>query len=207
MPLALPLRVCVCSTAMNSPVKVSLPKLSEKYRIFADTYIETGNAAESARRSGSRSKHPGIQGYKILKRPEIIAYLEAKRHQIQESEEDLNTRIIDEFKKLAFANIADFITVDEDGRPQIDFSTATEEQLAVITSVKSKKTKRYNSKGEHIATDDEAGFRMADKYRGLENLARITGLLKDGEHRVVVDVADRLLAARARLAGSGSLGD
>lgn len=113
--------------------------------------------------------------------------------------EELSNKVIQELHDMAFANIADFITVDEAGLPQVDFSTATPEQLKAITSIKTKLSTRYDKDGNQVGTEQEANFGLADKYRGLELLGKHLGLFKADEQRVVVDVADRLLAARRRL--------
>lgn len=99
---------------------------------------------------------------------------------------------------LAFANIEDLIVIDENGLPQVDFSTATRDQLAAVTRITNKRREVYNGKGEHVATEEQSGFVLADKYRGLELLGRHVGLFKNEEQRVVVDVADRLLQSRER---------
>jgi hypothetical protein len=109
-------------------------------------------------------------------------------------------RILAELDKLAFASIEPFIRIDDEGLPQVDFSNATPEQLSAITSVQTKRRKIYNGKGDHIATEDNARFTLADKYRGLELLGKAEGLFSNDKVEVVVDVADRLLAARQRFA-------
>ena len=47
--------------------------LTPKQKAFADYYIETGNASESARRAGY--KQPQVQGAQNLEKPSIIAYI------------------------------------------------------------------------------------------------------------------------------------
>lgn len=136
----------------------------------------------------------------MLKRPDVAEYLAHRVGEATEEAEELSTQVIKELKTLAFSNIADFITWDSDGQPQIDFSNATPEQLKAIASVKSKSTQRFDNKGKHIATEREAAFTMVDKKGSLELLGRHLGLFKTEEQRVVLDVADRLLAARRRLA-------
>lgn len=105
---------------------------------------------------------------------------------------------------MAFANIADFITVDANGHPQVDFSTATPEQLRAITSVASKNRSIYDKDGRKVADEQTSRFTMADKYKGLELLGKHIGMFKEPETRVVLDVADRLLLARRRLASLGA---
>ena len=174
--------------------------LSGKHKAFADAYIATGNASESARRAGYSSQCAGVTGHKLLRRPDVQEYLANMTAKVHEAEEeDLRDRVNKELSTLAFANIADFISIDDDGTPRVDLSNATPEQLRAIASVKSKTRKIYNKEGEHIATETESAFAMSDKYRGLELIGKTLGMFKADEQRLVVDVADRLLAARGRL--------
>lgn len=53
-------------------------KLKEKHKAFADFYIETGNAAESARRAGYSEKTARQQGARMLTNVDIAAYIEKR---------------------------------------------------------------------------------------------------------------------------------
>lgn len=176
-----------------------LPKLKDNHRVFADHYLLSGNAAESYRKSGGKGFHASLGGYKCLNRPDVQAYLAIKREQSSEEVTDLHAKVLRELDTMAFSNIADFITV-RNGIPEVDFSTATPDQLRAIASVKTKHRSIRDNKGKVIATETESGFALADKYRGLELIGKHLGMFKADEQRVVIDVADRLLQARRRLA-------
>lgn len=191
--------------------------LDPKHKKFCDEYLRTNRKGASARAAGYSPNSSHTEASRLLKRPDVqqylayrVAELTAKEDAVETQAKDtLDNRIINELETLAFANISDFITIDENGKPQIDFSGATPEQLKAIASVKSKTSRKFNSKGEHIATDQESAFTLADKYRGLELLAKHRGLFKAEEHKITLDVADRLIAARRRalLLGSDDIVD
>ena len=176
--------------------------LHPQHKLFADKYLSCGNITQSAKDAGYSERSAHTSGHRLLKRPDVQEYLAQRGEELSTETKDLQTRWLEETERLAFASIADFIRIDEYGKPQVDFSNATEEQLRAIAAVKSKSRKVYNNKGEHIATEDEASFVLGDKYRGLDMIAKHLGLYKAEEQRVVVDVADRLLAARQRLAAA-----
>jgi hypothetical protein len=82
-------------------------------------------------------------------------------------------RIIRELAKIAFANIGDFIAVQEDGSAIVDFGTATREQMASLKSVEI---------DERTIEGAAAGVRkvkvsMSDKRQALMDLAKIMRLL------------------------------
>lgn len=182
-------------TEQKSPIT-----LQPKHKLFADKYLVCGNASESAVHAGYSKRSRGVTGSKLLARPDIKLYLAEQTEKLSANTEDIQSRWLKEVEALSFASIGDFISIDEDGHPQVDFSTATPEQLKAIASVASKQRNYYDNRGNKIGDEKSSRFAMADKYRGLDMIARHLGLYKEAEQRVVVDVADRLLAARQRFA-------
>jgi phage terminase small subunit len=186
---------------------VIIVPLLDRHKKFADEYLRTNNATAAYRLVYPDAKAPHVSAHKWLKRPDITEYLahaaaklSAPRDEAAEKGRELDNRVIQELSTLAFANIADLIVIDSDGQPSFDLSKATREQLSAIANLKTKTTKRYDGKGQHVATDTELAISIADKYRGLELLGKHRGLFKADEQRVVLDVADRLLNARRRVA-------
>jgi phage terminase small subunit len=53
-------------------------KLTEKQKRFADYYIETGNATESAKRAGYSENTATVMGYENLTKPYIKQYIEER---------------------------------------------------------------------------------------------------------------------------------
>lgn len=53
-------------------------KLTEKQKRFADYYIETGNATESAIKAGYSGKTAKEMGYENLTKPHIKGYIDAR---------------------------------------------------------------------------------------------------------------------------------
>lgn len=180
---------------MNKPTHIVL---DPKYKIFADTFLATGEKGKSARKAGFSARSAHVTANRLLKRADVQAYLQAQAAKVTEETEDIQSKVMNELSAMAFANIADFIRIDADGEPQVDFTGATPEQLRAIKSVASKRRTTTSRSGD-VTTEQESKFEMADKYRGLELIMRRTGMLQGEEHKITIDVADRLLAARARL--------
>ena len=57
-------------------------KLTEKQKRFVDYYVETGNAAEAARRAGYKTK-PNVQGAQNLAKPSIKAAIDARLKELE----------------------------------------------------------------------------------------------------------------------------
>ena len=109
--------------------------------------------------------------------------------------EQINT----ELTRLAFANVADIISVAPDGRPIIDLSATSREALASIASISSTTRTTYAPDGRVVAVDTTTRVQLADKLKALELQGRTLGMFKPVELHVTLDLADRLLAARERL--------
>jgi zinc-binding dehydrogenase/terminase small subunit-like protein len=87
-------------------------------------------------------------------------------------------RIIRELAKIAFGNIGDFITVQDDGSLVVDFGTATREHMASLKSVEI---------GERTIDGAAAGVRrvkinLSDKRQALMDLAKIARMLPADRH-------------------------
>lgn len=59
-------------------------KLTVKQRRFVDAYIETGNAAEAARRAGYKSRNADVMGRENLRKPTVRKVLEARLKEIED---------------------------------------------------------------------------------------------------------------------------
>jgi hypothetical protein len=87
-------------------------------------------------------------------------------------------RIIRELAKIGFANIGDFIAVEEGGGAIVDFGTATREQMASLKSIEI---------DERMIDGPAAGVRkikisLSDKRQALMGLAKIARILPADGH-------------------------
>nr|DAS02671.1 MAG TPA: Terminase small subunit [Caudoviricetes sp.] len=59
--------------------------LTPKQKAFADEYLKCGNATEAAKKAGYKEKAAYATGAENLKKPQIIAYIEERQKQIDDS--------------------------------------------------------------------------------------------------------------------------
>lgn len=165
--------------------------LSKKYRDFAAAYVETGNASEAARRSGYKGERPDQVGYEYLRKPEIIAEIEALTRLIMPPHE-----VIQRMAARARSSIADvldlpFIGPMPEGQPpqttnhwSIDLIKA--QQTGAIHQIKKIKQGKYGLEVEMyepLPAQEQIG-----KYHGLFiDRTEITG--KDGAPLNVTNTA------------------
>lgn len=61
-----------------------MKSLTVKQRRFVDAYIETGNAAEAARRAGYKSRNADVMGRENLRKPTVRKILKARLKEIED---------------------------------------------------------------------------------------------------------------------------
>ena len=185
---------------MSAPTDIVVPEIrNPKHKMLADIYLRGGSATQAAIEAGYSVRTAGVQGAGILKRPEVAAYVRHHKATSTEITGISSEQITKELKSIALSNVADFTRLDDEGNLQVDFSRATREQLAAVSSVKTKHRTIYDNRGNAIATEQQSEFKLWDKLRAAELLGKDLGMFKEPEQRVVVDVADRLLRARSRV--------
>lgn len=63
-----------------------MKSLTVKQRRFVDAYIETGNAAEAARRAGYKSRNADVMGRENLRKPTVRKVLEARLKELEDAQ-------------------------------------------------------------------------------------------------------------------------
>ena len=97
-------------------------KLTAKQRLFADEYIKSGNATQSAIKAGYASKSAYRTGADNLRKPQIKSYIDAKMaeiesHKIADAKEVLQfyTRVLreEETEEVVLPTGDDVVTVEK----------------------------------------------------------------------------------------------
>lgn len=193
-------------SAQKSVVDKSGPLTLADFR-FCELIMQGKTTIEAEIGAGFSPKSAAATGSRRLYKAKIQGYLAELRAAKAKILEPLRDKVTKELERLAFANIDDYIHVDEEGLPQVDFTNATREHLSAVTSVKTKRRTIYNAKGDVVGVEKEAAFTLADKYKGLELLGRDIGMFKPADQTITIDIADRLLEARKRYAQLEVLSD
>ncbi len=83
-------------------------------------------------------------------------------------------RIMEELGKIAFANMADFMQIGEDGEPFLDFTGMDRDQAAAISELVVEDY--YEGRGEDAKEVKRVRYKLSDKQGALEKLAKILGM-------------------------------
>lgn len=152
-------------------------KLTQKQRLFADEYIKSGNATQSAIKAGYSPKTVRSIGQENLTKPDIKAYIDAKMaeiesHKIADAKEVLEfyTRVLrgEEKEEVPMATAEDVITIEK--------SPSIKDKISVAKEL----MKRYplsdpivQAQLKKLEIDTEISKQKAAAYKNDNNFTKI----------------------------------
>lgn len=159
--------------------------LTPKQQRFVAEYLGELNATQAAIRAGYSAKTADREGYRLLRKAEIAAAVQAGKSK-QIAAADLSAaRVLEELRRLAFADLRRLFDEHGNLKPLTQLSA---EDAAAIASIEVVKKNLTAGDGK---VDTVVKIRAWDKTRGLEMLAKHFALLTDV---VRVDESDALIA-------------
>lgn len=166
-------------------------KLNPKQQRFCEEYIIDLNATQAALRAGYCANTVNKSGPANLVKVGIrdeICRLKAKRSERTEIKVD---DVVWELAKIGFSNLADYMTVDEDGEMHLkDFEQIDRSKLAAVESIKVNMTRNKDGEREYITTQ----FKLHSKINALEQLGKHLGIYeRDNEQRVPKEIINLLV--------------
>jgi phage terminase small subunit len=110
--------------------------LSPRHERFVAEFLRDGNATRAYVRAGYAARGAQPSASRLLRDPRIEAAVDAGRQRIAQALAVTAERMTQEYAKIAFANVGDFVSVDDDGRLRIDLEKASQAQRAGIVELK-----------------------------------------------------------------------
>lgn len=150
--------------------------LNPRETLFCRQYATDFNGTRSAKEAGYSEKTAASIASENLTKPKIqafLAYLQAPRLEKLEVTADW---ILEQYKNMASVNLADFVTITEDGLAVTDLSTATRDQLYGLDAIKIVQLPpEYEDGPEPLKVE----LKLADRKGALDVLAKRLGILKE----------------------------
>ena len=166
-------------------------KLTPKQKLFVKEYLIDFNATKAAIRAGYSKKTAHSIGSENLTKPEILLCLQNEVSAKIEKIDDLSDSIIKELKKIAFSDIKDFLSFDENG---VTFHDSDDVDGTVISEVLS--TETITGKGEDANKRVQLKMKLHDKIKALELLGRYKMLFTDKQVNTTVTFEEFLKQIR-----------
>ena len=191
-------------------------KLTPKQARFVQEYLIDLNAAQAAIRAGYSAKTARVIGHENLTNPDIAAAIEKAMAERAERTRLTADWVVDELRKLAGANMADYMRSTPEGDPYLDFSRLTRDQTAALAEVTVEDF--VDGRGEDARAVKRVKFKLHDKRAALVDLGRHLGLFEI-KHRIegkievegssAREIVTSLIArlSSARTAGGGNSSD
>ena len=154
-----------------------MTELTPKQARFVNEYLIDLNATQAAIRSGYSERTAKSQGQRLLTHVDIKASIASRQHELAETCEVTQERIIRELAKLGFSNQLDYMSVDGNGSPFVDLSTLTRDQAAAIQEFTSETY--CDGSGDGVREVKKIRLKLADKRGALVDLGRHLNMFAD----------------------------
>jgi len=169
-----------------------VPELTEKQKRFVDEYLVDLNGTQAAIRAGY-SPRTANNSYSILQRPQVQQYLRKRRNELQKKIEITAENIVAELAKIGFADIADFISIEEEINPETGIPFR---YVAVKRTRDMPQAKRAAIAGIK-QTSQGIEVKLYNKVEALELLGKHLGLFdkQDEASRMALKKLDSILSS------------
>lgn len=175
--------------------------LNPKQQQFVVEYLVDLNATQAAIRAGYSPKTAGVQGFDLLRKPEIAAAIESLRNEHAKKTGLTVERVLTEAMRLAFFDIRKL--TDAEGNP-IPINQLDDDTAAAIQGLELATERSRDEDGSGTVVRK---YKLADKNAALERLFKHLGLFqKDNDQnnpakalQALLDVVD---GSKLPLAGS-----
>lgn len=138
--------------------------LKRNDKIWADTYIATGNRVLSALAIGDVAERAGIVAHNMMSKPSVKSYVDGRFQKMAQDKTDLAERVRDELAQMAFANIADYVSLDHNGNAVVDLTTVTRDQMAAVSEVTTIEYENGTIKTKIKLTDKQNALNLLGKH-------------------------------------------
>lgn len=153
-------------------------ELTLKQELFAQRFVETGNASESYRQAYEAedwsSEAVNVEASRLCRHPNVsprikhLQQLALKRHEVTFD------RMVSEYAKLAFLDIRKAFTPDGDLRPIVDLDDDT---AAAVAGVEFEEIFDRGKEGrEHVGRIHK--IKLSDKRGALDSLSKLLGFVR-----------------------------
>lgn len=157
--------------------------LNTKQRLFAYEYVKDFNATKAAKRCGYSKKTARQQGTRLLSKVAIkkaINKLVKKRTDKAIMDRD---EMLRELTIIGRSDLRDYVDIDPDtGAIRVKgFENMPEMTSRALKAIKEDRVIKEDADGHKVTVFDKIRFELHDKLKGIELLAKLEGMLKEGD--------------------------
>lgn len=140
--------------------------MTPKQASFVQEYLVDLNATQAAIRAGYSPKSAEVEGCRLLKNAKVAQAI-AKAQSVRAERLEISAdRVAQEYARIAFAQMSDFVTFGPDGVTVRDLGDLTPDQVAAVAEVSQTTTQGGGS----------IKFKLHDKLAALNALTKHLGM-------------------------------
>jgi phage terminase small subunit len=147
-------------------MRPTIDPLDPREERFVTLYVENPNGTQAAIAAGYAPRSAHVTASRLLKRAKIRDAIARRNAELMVELDFTPQRIVREIAKVAGMNAADFVSIDDDGKPHLDLTGVKRAQMAAVASVDSETTE-FGVK---------ARIKTHDKLKALDMLAKMARL-------------------------------
>lgn len=171
--------------------------ITRRQQLFVREYLVDLNGAEAAIRAGYKPDNAKVVASTMLAKPEIRAAVSRLQRKSFERVDINAAEVLRELGAIAFSNMADFISVGEDGLPVLNLSKLDRDQWAAVSEYTEDATGGQNDGERRLVVRRKV--KLTAKVEALALLAKHFGLVKEKvEHDLSDRLVEKLAAGRGR---------
>lgn len=161
------------------------PELNDRQKLFVQHYVADQNATQAAIRAGYSEKSAEVTGHRLLRNAKIARFIEkAQGEQVKRIQFDSDD-VLRELGRIGFSNMLDYMRVDENGVPRLDFSNITRDQAAAISELNIEDDIIRDKEGNEIGLRRKTKFKLYNKQPALNDLAKHFNLFKEDNNKTM----------------------
>ena len=148
--------------------------LTPKQQLFVAEYLVDLNATQAAIRAGYSPKTSEQQGSRLLSNAKVQEAIQTARNDRSSRLQVTADRVLEEYAKIAFFDPRRLY--DSKGQP-IDLRSLDDDTAAAIVGLEI--TEEFAGEEEELRAIIVKKYRLADKVRALDSIARHLGMFQD----------------------------
>lgn len=153
--------------------------LTPKQRRFVEEYLIDLNATQAAIRAGYSQRRAQEIGWQLLHKTAVQVAIQAAMDERSKRTEITQDMVVKELALIGFANMADFVKVDDSGMIQANpLDTLEDGKSRIIRKVREKRVIKSTAEGDQVL-DATYEFELCDKVKSLELLGKHLGMFTE----------------------------
>jgi phage terminase small subunit len=150
-----------------------------KNKLFIEEYLSNGLNATKAYKAIYHAKNDNVaraSAAQLLAKPKVAEAIKERIDQILGDKAELTMKTIEELKRIAFADITEFLSYDNNS---VTFNPSEDVDTRPIESVEITRLKTITAEDGKDLVTEKMKLKLHDKKGALESLCKYLGLFKE----------------------------